>query len=460
MHIAKALYALLQISNFKFQISNMRKQDVKAKVELLGKAYAEGSKAFGEDEEAKAEIKDLNALIYASAQKFAKERGIDPGTTDYLALVKPQNRSRLDEVYELWKETRQWSLDYFESIYKRVYTHYDRYYFESECLAGVDMAKEAVKKRVLKENEGAIIFDGKPYGLHTRVFVNSLGLPTYEAKELALAQKEFSEFGSLDKLIHVVGPEQASFFSVTFKVEELLDPQRYKDKQFHLVYGWVKLKQGKMSSRMGNVVLGQWLLDEAKKRIKQQFPDMEEEVLEIVAIGAVKYSMLKFSLNSDISFSFEESISLDGNSGPYLQYTYARTQSVLKKFQISNFKFQINTNNWKLDIRYLKLEIEELTLLRLLHRFPEVAGGSAESFSPNILCNYLFTLAQSFNLFYQKHQILPNVILSETKDLKKDSSAKPQNDNAYKFRLSLTAATGKILSQGLYLLGIEAPERM
>ena len=430
MHIAKAIYALLHIVPFKDDISKAK--GIHERVEFLGKAYAAGSKAFEENEEAKKSIKDINYLVYASAQRFQVEKGVKPNSTDYMKFVEGRT-DEVDKVFELWKETRQWSLDYFETIYKRVYTHYDRYYFESECLAGVDLAKEAIKKGILEENEGAIIFNGKKYGLDTRVFVNSLGLPTYEGKELALAKVQFIEHGRLDKLIHVLGPEQVSFTKVTFKVEELLGMQ--KDQQYHLVYGWVRLKDGKMSSRTGNVVLGEWLLDEAKTRIKKEFADMDEETAEKIAVGAVKYSMLKFSTASDISFSFDESISLEGNSGPYIQYTFARTQSVLGKLKVKsqNAKLQFKSQN-------SKLETEELSLLRTIHHFPGVVESAAENFAPNLLCNYLFDLAQKFNLFYQKHPIL-------------------KGDNK-EFRLALTTAVGQVLKNGLHLLGIAAPDRM
>lgn len=428
MHIAKAIYSLLYTLPFKDDISKAK--NIHERVEFLGKAYAAGSRAFEENEEAKETIRDINYLVYASAQRFWQEKGVKPGSTDYMKFVQERIKE-VDKVFDLWKETRQWSLDYFETIYKRVDTHYDRYYFESECLIGVDLAKEAVKKGVLQESEGAIIFDGKPYSLDTRVFVNSLGLPTYEAKELALAEKEFSEFGRLDRVIHVVGPEQSSFFKVTFKAEELLNPDKYKNKQYHLAYGWVRLKHGKMSSRAGNVVLGEWLLDETKAKIKKQFPEMDEETAEKVAVGAVKYSVLRFSTASDISFSFDESISLDGNSGPYLQYTYARTQSILAKTGIRNYELGIGN---------YELNDEESLLLRIIYHFSDVVGEAAENYAPNLLCNFLFGLAQKFNLFYQKHKVI--------------GSDKEES------RLMLVKAVGAIIKNGLYLLGIEAPERM
>ncbi|MDO8460861.1 MAG: arginine--tRNA ligase, partial [bacterium] len=373
MHIAKAIYALLYIPPFRDDISKVK--GIHERVDFLGKTYAAGSKAFEEDETAKKSIKDINYLVYASAQRFQADMGVKPSSTDYMKFVEGR-KDEVDKVYKLWKETRQWSLDYFETIYKRVYTHYDRYYFESECLAGAGLAKEAVKKGILEENEGAIIFNGKKYGLDTRVFVNSLGLPTYEGKELALAKVQFTEHGRLDKLIHVLGPEQVSFTKVTFKVEDLLGMQ--KNQQYHLVYGWVRLKEGKMSSRTGNVVLGDWLLDEAKTRIKKEFTDMDEEAAEKIAVGAVKYSMLKFSTASDISFSFDESISLEGNSGPYIQYTFARTQSVLRKSEIlasrrsgRNPKSETILNDQiskSMENGKWKMENEEVLLLRTLHR--------------------------------------------------------------------------------------------
>lgn len=426
MHIAKAIYELLHIAPFNEEVS--KAEGIHERVEFLGKAYSAGSYAFEEDEEAQKQIKDINFLVYAAAQRFQQEKGISPSSTDYLKFVEGRTEE-IDKVFELWKETRQWSLDYFETIYKRVYTHFDRYYFESECLSGIDDAKEAVKKGILKESDGAIIFDGKLYGLDTRVFVNNLGLPTYEAKELVLAQKELSEFGNLQQVIHVVGPEQSSFFRVTFKVEELLSIQ--KDQQYHLAYGWVRLKEGKMSSRTGDVILGEWLLDEAKREITKQFPEMDEETLEMVGVGAVKYSMLKFSTTSAITFSFADSISLQGDSGPYLQYTYARSKSVLR-----------SANYTDKEVLQTSLEKEEREILRIIEYFEETVQEAAINYSPNIIAQYLVNLARLFNLFYQKHRIINAE--AEKKEM----------------RLALTSAVAKVLKQGLYLLGIEAPERM
>ncbi|MEK7571979.1 MAG: arginine--tRNA ligase [Patescibacteria group bacterium] len=431
MHIAKAMYALTSLVPYNEQVHGVT--GIIDRVTFLGKAYAAGSAAYEEDEEAKKKIQDYNYLVYASAQRFQEEKGIAKSSTDYLSFVYGRTEE-VDVVYELWKETRQWSLDYFEQIYKRVGTHYDRYYFESECLKGVDLAKEAVTKKVLEESNGAIVFKGEQYGLDTRVFVNSLGLPTYEAKELGLAEKELSEFGELDNIIHVVGPEQASFFQVTFKVEELLGMQ--KGQQEHLAYGWVKLKHGKMSSRTGNVVLGEWLLNEAKSKILETYPAIAEGVADAIAVGAIKYSFLRVGTTQEIAFDFDESINMQGNSGPYLQYTYARTQSVLHKSKMANGKWQMTNTS-------VDLEPEERELLRLLAQFTEIIETAATKYAPNVLCTYLFELAQSFNGFYQKCPII-----------------KAESPSVRATRLFLTAKTGDTIKQGLHLLGIQAPEKM
>jgi len=483
MHIAKCLYGILK--NPKSEIRNPKLKSLKEKIEFISKAYSQGTVAYEEDEKAKERIKDINYLIYAAAQKFQEEHGIAPSSTDYLKFVTGL-KGKLDKINELWKETRQWSLDAFEEIYKRVFTKFERYYFEGECLNGVDISKDAVKIGVLQKDAGAIIFNGKPFGLDTRVFVNSLGLPTYEAKELALAEKEFSEYGNLDCCMHVVTPEQKSFFQITFKVEELLNPKKFKGKQFHFAYEWVNLKAGKMSSRVGNVILGEWLLDQAKKRILKiiessdrqnsleqgptQRPIDIEEITEKVAVAAVKYSMLKVNPKMPIAFDIEESISLEGDSGPYLLYTYARCRSVLRKAQIANYEprtLNQELESSKYSVLSSKLNSEELSILRTTYRFEEVVIEAVKNLSPNLLCSYIFDLAQKYNLFYNKHTILghaknfePRTKNKERRTKNLEHRTKNIEQDTSKFRLLLTEVTAAILKQGLYLLGIETVERM
>jgi arginyl-tRNA synthetase len=408
LHIAKCLWAIKKEQEKNKNILDNFKT-ISQKIEFIGKMYTKGTKAYEKDEKAKNEIIEINKQIYEK----------DP------------------KIFDLWQKTRQWSLDYFEKIYKRLNTKFDRLFFESETSQqGVKICQEALKREILEKSQGAIVFNGKKYGLDTRVFINSLGYPTYEGKELALAEKEFSEFGEIDKAIHLTTPEQKSFFKVTFKVEELLNPQKFKDKQYHLTYEWVKLKEGRMTSREGNIIEANWLIDEVKKKILTYFK-MDDETAEKIAIASVKYAFLKISPENPISFDIKESISLKGNSGPYLLYTYIRAKSVLEKER------KINLNNNLYSLLTLNLKIDELDLLRFLNLFSESIAKSAFYFSPHFLCKYLYELSQKFNLFYENNPIL-----------------KEKNTSLKNFRLLTTAATANIIKKGLYLLGIKTVEKM
>jgi arginyl-tRNA synthetase len=369
----------------------------------LGKAYADGNTAYEADEAAKSEIHEINRQIYEH----------DPA------------------IEPLWKETRQWSLDYFDMIYKRVGTTFKRFFFESEVAdRGLAIAKKAVEDNILVIDDGAIILDGKQHGVDTRVFVNKLGLPTYEGKELGLAELEFTEFGNVDQCIHVVGPEQKSFFQTTFKAEELINPEKFKGKQHHYVYGFVDLKDGKMSSRKGNVLPGVGLLDEVKKNIQEEFK-VSEEIADVIAVGAVKYSFLKVEAQKGISFDIKESISVQGNSGPYLQYVYARIQSMVGQEKPGNIDEFASSSS--LDL----LTPEDILVLRKLAFFDEVVAESANSFSPHILCTYLYQLGQSFNSLYEKRSIL-----------------KEEQPELKKIRIFIIQRVAETLKNGLELLGI------
>ncbi len=403
MHVAKAIYGL---QDLKIDIEKSDKLSSLEKAAILGKAYAAGSKKYEEDEGAKKEIVKINKQIYAK----------DP------------------EVLPLWEKTRVWSLEYFETVYERVGTHFDRLFFESEVYEnGKKIVLSHVEDGIFVQDQGAIIFPGEKYGLHNRVFVTGEGNPTYEGKEMGLGPLQYSEF-KFDLALHVVGPEQAGYFDVVFKALETVDP-KFVGREKHLPYGFVQLKDGKMSSRLGNIVRGEWLLDEAREKIKKNFPELSSSIAETVAVAAVKYSLLRFGRTSDIQFSFDESISLDGNSGPYILYTYVRTQSILGKVKEEGIEGKIANN--------LDFEQEEKEVASALVHFPEIVENAASTYSPNLIANYLFDLAQKFNLFYQKHQIL------NTKDREVRA-----------FRLMLTAATGQVVKNGLALLGIETVARM
>ncbi|KKQ38489.1 MAG: Arginine-tRNA ligase [Candidatus Roizmanbacteria bacterium GW2011_GWA2_37_7] len=408
LHIAKTLWAAPEL--IKKQGSNkVDKLPIREKISLMGKAYVLGSAAYEENEKAKTEIIEINKQIY-----------------DQDGRIMP-----------LYEQTRNWSLEYFDKKYVRVGTKFDKLYFESEMAKrALEVINELVKKKILEKSDGAIVFKGDGYGVHTRVFLNTHGYPTYEGKELPLAEKETSDFGELDKIIHVVTGEQSSFFQTTFKVEELTDSKRYKGKQYHLIYGWVHLKGGKMSSRKGNIVEGDWLLDEAKKQIISDYKTTVD-VAEKLAVAAVKYSFLKNGLQSDIYFDIKDATTLQGDSGPYLIYTYVRCKSVLSK---SNAVSSVIPSKVE---ESLSINNDELSLLRSLSKYPEIVLESAQNFAPNYLCTYLYDLSQKYNLFYQKNPII-----------------KAKDEDVINLRLSITTAVAHVLKHGLNLLGIETVEKM
>lgn len=407
MHIAKALYG---INRLKEEYEEVKGFSVDAKVKFLGKAYALGAQAYEADESAQKEIHENNEKIYSKA----------------------------GDIEEVYSETRKWSLEYFDNIYKRIDTFFDRFYFESEVFnRGQEMVEKYLEKGVFKKSEGAIIFEGEKFGLHSRVFINSKGLPTYEAKDLALAELQFKEHKP-DKIIHVVGKEQIEYFKVIFSALEQILPET-KDKEFHLAYGWVALKHGKMSSRTGKVVLGEWLLDEIENKILEIVDKSDVSDKELtkkrVALAAVKYSMLKVGIKVDMSFDIDESVNISGDSGPYLLYIGARINSILKKVALEKKVKQK-------DEEYSSLHLTERKVIMSLMKFPEITNKASVALDPSQIAKYLFDLAQDFNNFYTECSVLNAA--GQTK----------------KIRVELITAVNKVMAKGLNLLGIEVVDEM
>ncbi len=405
MHIAKCLWSFKDVKVEDYP------ENADEKVALLGKCYAEGAKAFEENDVAQQMTKLINEKIYKKDD---------------------------EEVDRLWETGKKWSLEKFHEIYDRVYSHFDREYMESEVMEdGVKRVNDALDKGILEKSEGAIIFNGSKHKLDTRVFMNSQGLPTYEGKEIGLAFREFSDFGDIDLCIHVVAVEQISFFKVTFKVEELLDEKLFKGKQYHHAYEFVGLKKGKMSSRKGDVVLGNDILNEAVDRIKDLVTEKGAttdvgKVSEIVGVGAIKYSFLKISPFKYLAFDMEESISFEGDSGPYIQYTNVRINSILEKAG------RINKDT---DLSLIKEE-KESKLVMHLAKYPEIVKKSAKEYNSSEMTKYLFELAQFFNDYYHSVQIL--------KSEKKTRDA----------RLALCVSVSQVIKNGLDLLGIKVVDKM
>ncbi|MBU4351047.1 arginine--tRNA ligase [Patescibacteria group bacterium] len=400
-HVAKSIWGTIQLLKERSQTwEQWEAESSFKKAHLLGEGYVRGNQDY---ESHKEEIDDLNADLY-------------------------QNNPKVMPIYF---RTRKWCLDYYDNFYKRFGTHFDRLFFESEVAEEGKKLVLANLGKIFEKSDGAIIFDGTKYGLHKRVFVTAEGYPTYEGKEMYLAQKQRQTF-KFDKNVHVVANEQAEYFKVVFKAIELLDPW-FKNRERHLSMGMVNLVNQKISSRRGIVITVDGLLDEVKTMARQltssskELGSETEDIIEKITLAAVKYSVLKAHPTLNVEFDLKRSVDMDGSSGPYIQYVFARCKSVLEKAKGSAMVGRV-------------LSDEELVVARWLTKFPEIILRSAEQMAPNLICSYLFELCQKFNNFYQKNRIIGS---------KEESS-----------RLALTKAVAQVIENGLWLLGIEAPSRM
>jgi len=350
--------------------------------------YALGAKAFEEDEQAKAEIQEINRKIYNKS---------DP------------------EINARYEEGRRKSLEKFEEIYKRLDSNFDFRFFESESgEIGKQIVLDNVGK-VFEESEGATVFKGEKFGLHTRVFLNSDGLPTYEGKEVGLAKIKKGKF-PFDQSITITANEQDAFFDVVEVAIGEVFPE-LKDRLKHLSHGILRFSTGKMSSRTGAIIPAEELIEEVKTRVKGD---------EQVAIGAIKYMILRQAIGNDIIFNLEKSVSTEGDSGVYLQYAHARANSIIEKGGNGSVKGEMGEAR----------EVE-----RLLYRFPEMVERAGREYAPNYITTYLTELAASFNNFYAHEQVIG------------DSPESP-------YRLAIVESFKNVMKNGLNILGIPAPERM
>lgn len=401
LHVAKCLYIVLTKQNEMESLKTLND-----KIRFLQESYQEGSVAYDTNPLAKEAINQINKKIYQQDSSIA----------------------------DLWKETRSWSIEYYEQFEKRLGVNLHRHYFESETSGpGIKVVNENIGK-IFEESEGAVVFKGEKYGLHTRVFLTKQGTPTYEAKDLGLVTLKRNE-GVFDKIIITTASEQNSYWKVVIKATELIFPD-LEGKVMHIGFGLIDLKGGKMSSRTGNIISGVGLIEQITEQVKEKLfaeTTQDENIINTVAMGAIKYAFLKSEARKNMYFDIEQSVSIHGNSGPYLQYTYARLKSIIEKAP-EGIEALVECDKILTD--------EDAAILRLIPRFSEAVLDAANSYSPHLLCNYLFELAQLCNALYDKQNILK------------------AEDEIKKMRLSIISAASQVLKNGLYLLGIEVLERI
>ena len=392
-HVAKALFVLLERGS----------ENPPAKE--IGAAYVEGARRYENDARNKDAIDELNISIYRHTDK---------------------------RVEALYKKGRQTCLEAFEKIYTILGTKFDYYFFESEAAPkGIEIVKS--HSEVFAQSEGATVY----HGPHTRVFITSKGLPTYEAKELGLAKMKATTW-PFDESISVTAHEQSGYFEVVLAAMREVFPE-LASKIKHISHGMMRLPSGKMSSRTGEVITGESLLNDligqARARAKESRAEQKDKIAQDVAVAAVKYQILKQASGRDIVFDRERALSLEGDSGPYLQYAHARAHQLVEKASSQGLTLRIPQGQ--------TLEISENAnnLARLLRRFPEAVEYAARELEPHLLTNYLLEFASTFNRWYANEHILDG------------STDSPQ-------KVALTDAVRSTLKNGLWLLGIPAPEKM
>jgi arginyl-tRNA synthetase len=388
LHVAKAIWGM-QKSGVK---PGSMPKDI---VQNIGLYYQKGAEVYDNDDQAREEIHKINEHVY-----------------------KKDN----PEINELYEYGKQESFREFDTILKDLDVKTDKRYLESETAEIGMQAVRAHTGKVFKESDGAIVYDGEKVGLHTRVFITSKGLPTYETKDLGLAELKNRDFPDASRSIIITANEQSEYFKVMMAALSEFD-KPLADSITHLSHGFVSLSTGKMSSRTGNVYTGIAAMVDIQQAIKKLFPDATIETEN----AAIKYDFLKHRLGSDIVYNVEESFSIEGNSGPYLQYAHARARSILAKKPAPDAKPD-------------KFEPAERSLLRKITEYTEVVDKAVNELMPHHICTYLYELAQKFNSFYEHNRVI--------------------DDPREAVRLQLVQAYADTLKNGLNLLNISAPEKM
>jgi len=405
--IGKAVWQFLEYGVTKID----EYETLSEKMAFLGRCYSEGTKAYDNNPELEKRVREITQDIY---------------------------EHRDTPAYHAYKIGRDLNLDYFIKMTARLGSTFDGFIFESK--AGV-IGKEIIDEHtpsVYTESDGAIIFKPsekdleKEKSLHTRVFINKDGNPTYEAKDTGLLKLKFERYNP-DLSIFVTDSEQGPYFKVVSYAAGKINKD-WHEKTQHKTHGRMQFKGEKMSSRLGNTPLVSDILGVVNEEVYTRAGerDISEEQADIISIAALKYTILRTQAGKNINFDPETSLSFEGDSGPYLQYTYARSQSILDKAE--RLKIDIDSNqpeNW-----------ETTNIEHYLYRFPEIIELSFNELHPHYVVTYITELAQLFNSWYGNTKIVD------------------ENDETSGYKLALTKATAQVIKNGLWVLGIDAPEQM
>lgn len=422
MHAAKTMYELMRRRE---EFEAVREESAEVRAEFMAKCYVAGAQVFETDEIEKAKITDLNREIYELVEKGEKE-------------------SELAKVY--W-EARKWSYEYFEDFYEKIGVKFEKFYPESSVAGkGLAVVKQGLADGVYEESEGAVVFSGEKYGLHTRVFINQMGLPTYEAKDVGLSFTKWEDY-HFDESVIITGNDIIDYMKVVLasigKIEKKL-----AERTVHLTHGNVRLPGNeKMSSRKGNFLKATGVIEGVREVMEKKYGKVDQRVV----LGAVKYAFLKYKMGGNIIFDVEESVSMTGNSGPYLQYATVRGKKILEKCggcgcgcgdPECDFGGLCCNGEKKvlLDLTEWNICCAERGLVKKVAEYEGVVREAVLEKAPHKICGYLYELAQEFSRFYEKVVVCGSEFEKE--------------------RAVLVRAYVRVMEHGLGILGIEVPEEM
>lgn len=430
IHICKSMYAWQKWGNGKTPENSGMKGD-----HLVGEFYVEFDKHY------KAEIA---ALIEKGLPKEDAENQA-PSILGARELLRKWE-AKDEETVGLWKTMNSWVYDGFDATYKKLGVDFDKIYYESDTyLVGKEEVLRGLKEGIFyRKEDNSVWADLTNEGLDKKILLRSDGTSVYMTQDIGTAKMRFADF-PIDKMVYVVGNEQNYHFQVLAILLDKLGFEWGKD-LYHFSYGMVELPSGKMKSREGTVVDADDLIEEmvsVARNMSKELGKLDtlsekeaEKTYRVIAMGALKYFILRVDPKKSMLFNPEESIDFNGNTGPFIQYTFARIQSVIRKAADNNVPIE---KTLKTD----SLSVKEKDILKRISLLPGIVKEAGDNYSPAVIANYCYELVKEYNQFYHDHPIL-----SEPDEEKRN------------FRLVLSATVGDVVKKGMNMLGIEMPERM